>query len=276
MPSRGKISTLWPVFALVASAASAQQLTPPPGWGGGYTGGSCTIRPLQTVDVVAQVTGVVAQVKVVPGQVVSTGDVIAVFDSDVATADLAVAQARADDRSAIDLAQTRHDGLAQRVARLERAHARRAISTSDLEAARLELDIATGELAQARNRHDLAQLEADRVRIALGKTTILSPVDGQITADLIDPGESPGIDQPIATIIVTDPLRVEVFVPTSELRAFTAQDTHHAMIQGERYALEYDYTSVVADYSSSTVSVFFKLRADDVLPGFDCRIISTP
>lgn len=275
MMLRGKTGLALAALAVAASGAAAQ-VTPPPGWPGAAPGKSCTIRPLQEVEVVAQVSGVLAQVLVTPGQVVSAGDVIAVFDNDVAVADLAVAQARADDHSAIDLAQTRYDGLALRLERLERAHARQAIATSELEAARLEMDIAAGELAQARQARALAQLEADRVRIALDKTTIYSPVAGQVAAGLIDPGESPRMDQPIATIIVTDPLRVEAFVPTQELREFVAQEAHVATIQGARYALEYDYTSVVADYSSSTVSVFFKLSADDVLPGFDCRILQTP
>ena len=93
---------------------------------------------------------------------------------------------------------------------------------------------------------------------------------------LISPGETPGAEQPIATITVTEPLRIEAYVPTSALAEFILVPAHRVAIAGTVHVVTLDYVSAVADLSSSTVSVFFTLRAPQVIPGLDCTMPQTP
>jgi multidrug efflux pump subunit AcrA (membrane-fusion protein) len=242
-----------------------------PGFGGGF-GVNCAIRPLQVVNVAAPVNGIIARVHVKPGQRVRAGDPLVTFDTEIARTDLAMAKARAADASAVEIAGRRSEGLGLRVDRLRVARESRAIPEADYEAAVMERDIALGELAKAEAERRFAQIEAERSRQIVEKSVVRSPVDGTVGEGLIDPGEAPGGDQSIATITVSDPLRVEAYVPTAMVAEFIARPAFHAEIAGGREDLTLDYVSAVADLSSATLSVFFLLHAPDVLPGLDCRI----
>ena len=275
-----------PACCLLATAAFAQEQAPagamvPLGSGSGPTAGlgaamdwgvNCAIRPLRVIEVAAPVNGIIAEVHVRPGQKVRAGDPLVSFDTDIAKIDLAMAEVRAADTSAIEIAERRLQGLNLRAERMTKARESNAVSEADYDAAILERDLAAGELAAAKADLAEAQIEAERNRTALDKAVVRSTVDGTVGEGLIDPGETPSANQPIATITETDPLRIEAYVPTQALAEFIARPSHKAAIAGTLYDVEMDYVSAVADLSSDTVSVFFTLRAAEIIPGLDCSI----
>lgn len=240
-----------------------------PGAGAGL---NCAVRPLQVVNVAAPVNGIIAKVHVRPGQTVQAGQLLVSFDTTIAETDLALAEAREKDTSALFMADRKLQGLNAKLARLDQARASRAIPEADYEAAALDRDMAQGELAKARADHDEATIQADRARKVVDISQVHSPVAGTVAEGLIDPGEQPDKDQPIAVITVTDPLRIEAYVPAAELAAFLARPRIQARIGPGLYDLTRDYVASVADVSSGTVSVFFTLHAPQVLPGLDCVI----
>lgn len=260
------------LLALLPPAAVAQQtalaLAPMPV--------SCAVRALREVRVAAPVAGIIASVEVRPGQRVQEGDVLARFDSRLAEAELALAEARASDTTARDTATARVAALTARLARLEKALRGRAISEAEVETARLDLALAKGELLRAEAELDFARLEATRVRVGTEKAVVRSPVSGTVGEMLIDAGEAPDTQQPIAVITVTDPLRVEAWVPSSDAPAFLELTAFRARIGGAERSLDFDYAAPMADVSSGTISVFFTLNAPDLLPGLDCQIITLP
>lgn len=228
------------------------------------------------VKLAAPVTGVIAEVHVRPGQRVVTGDVVVVFDADMGRAELALAEARANDSSVEETARQRVDALTARLARLEKALEQNAVPRADVEAAKLDLAIARGELARVVAEREIARLEAERTRIAVGKSVVRSPVDGIVTEALIHAGEMPDMEQPIAVLTVADPLRIEAYVPAAAVSAFLGRAEHQAQIGGQLYPLVLDYVSPVADLSSNTVSIFFTLSAPELLPGLDCVMAPMP
>lgn len=270
---------LWPACALAQQAPTPYDPTPfAQPWTGVGAGAempvSCAVRASREVKVAPPVSGVIETVEVRPGQQVAAGDVLVRFDAALGRAELALAEARAADASARDSAATRVAALQVRLARLERALKSRAISESEVETARLDLDSARGDLARAEAELHLAALEADRVRLGVERSVVRSPVAGTVAEALIDPGEAPDAQQPIATITVTDPLRVEAYVPAAEVPAFIAASDFRARIGGAEHGLDFDYAAPLADVSSSTISVFFTLQAPGLLPGLDCVIVA--
>ncbi|RRH73844.1 efflux RND transporter periplasmic adaptor subunit [Falsigemmobacter faecalis] len=235
---------------------------------------SCAVRASREVKVAAPVSGVVEAVKVRPGQQVKKGDVLARFDMRLIGAELALAEARAEDHSVRDTAAARVAGMALRHERLQGALKSRAVSQAEEETARLELDLARGELARAEAELRFAALEAARVAVMADKSEVKSPVDGMIGEMLINPGEAPDAQQPIAVIIVTDPLRVEAWVPAAKAPALLARTGHRAEIGGSPRDLIFDYAAAAADMSSGTISFFYTLSAPDLLPGLDCRLLT--
>ncbi len=266
---------LLPLIALWPLAGLAQQ---PPGWGapGFAMPVSCAVRALREVRVAAPVGGVIESVEVRPGQQVAAGDVLARFDAGLGRAELALAEARAADTSVRDTAAARIGALTSRLARLERALGSRAVSEAEVETARLDLEIARGDLARAEAELRFAALEADRVRLGVEKSVVRSPVAGTVGEMLIDAGEAPDSQQPIAVVTVTNPLRVEAWVPAAAAPAFLSASDYRARIGGTERVLDFDYAAPMADVSSGTISVFFTLTAPDLLPGLDCTIIAPP
>lgn len=263
------------ILALVAGPVSAQGVTPPPGWpGAGGDGIACAVRPSQVVTLAAPMDGIISEVAVRPGQTVAVGELVATFDTALGEAEVALAAARAADRSALNLANTRVAALEIKLGRLEQALQTRAVSQADVDAARLDLDTALGDVARAEADLKRADLELKRARIAVARAEVRSPVAGVVAEGVIDPGEAPGPDQPIATISVTEPLRIEAYVPSAQVPAVLAEEDHIVRIAGVDHAVSLDYTSSMADVSSRTISIFFTLSDTTVLPGLDCVLLS--
>lgn len=233
---------------------------------------NCAIRPLQIVEIAAPLPGIVSEVFVRPGTTVAAGDVIARFDAEVSTAILAAAELRANATAGRDSAQAQRDALAAKVTRLQRGVERRAVSQSELDAARLELTVAEGTLSRENEQLLIAKQDVAEARIAIEKSTVRSPVAGQIGEDLIDVGESPQ-GRHVAIVYVTEPLRVEAYVPTTQLAKFLAKSDFGIVVNNDRtnpIPVSLDYVSQVADLSSNTQSVYFTLSAEDILPGYQC------
>jgi RND family efflux transporter MFP subunit len=226
------------------------------------------------VTLAAPMDGIIERVEVRPGQKVHAGDLVAIFDTSLGRAEEALAEARATDRSALDLARTRVAALETKVGRLEQALERRAVSQADVDAARLERDTALGEVARAEADLVRAGLELDRARVALARAEVHAPVDGIVAEGVIDPGEAPGPNQPIATLSVTEPLRIEAYVPTALVPSVLEADAPTVRIAGIEHAVTLDYASAMADISSRTISIFFTLSDPTVLPGLDCVLTS--
>ena len=266
-------------------AAQDVSLTPPPGWPDKLAPMAdmatpllantvpCTISPWQTVNLAAPMAGVIARVLVKPGQAIKQGDLIAEFESGTARSDLAMAEFKANSTKGLDIAHSRLAGLEKRLARLTAAQSSRAVPAADLENAQLEVDVARGEVLRESDAIAFAKLEVTRARHVLDKASVVSPVTGSVGETLIDPGESPG-QEPIATIYVTDPLKIEAYLPTNAVAAFLNNSSYTAEIAGKSYPITFDHRANVADLSSNTLSVFFKISAPDVLPGYDCKIIA--
>lgn len=231
----------------------------------------CTISPKQTVELAAPVAGVIETVVVRPGQFVQMGDIIATFEDDVLRQDLALAAQRANSEKGLEIAQSRLAGLEKRLARLQSAKSSRAVPEADLENAQLEVDVARGEVGREIEVLELAKLELERAQVLIEKTVVRAPVSGRIGEELIDPGESPS-QAPIATIYVTEPMLIEAYVPTNLVTKMLEKNTFSAQISGQSYAVEFDHRGSVADLSSNTLSVFFNIVSDKVLPGLDCKL----
>ena len=236
---------------------------------------NCVIRPLQTVEINSGIDGVVAEVFVRPGDRISKGAPLARLDSDLAKADLNVAEARAASDTRISAAELRLKALQRTEQRLATARARRAVSQADYDAAKLSLDDAQAQLTLAIEDQRLAKIEADRTRIFFEKSMITSPVTGIVGEDLVDPGEGT-TGRALATIYVNQPLRVEAFVPAQQIDNFLARETFEIVVNGRQDApqrIELDYAAQVADLASNTIGVFFKLENDAVRPGSKCYIV---
>lgn len=260
--------TLTIAFCLLTSGAGAQSALPLI---------NCTINPLRTVELSSSVSGIVAEVLVRPGSKVAAGDVIAQIDTELAKADLKLAEARAAFEGGVHAAEAQRDSLKSRVAMLEKAVAERAVSRVEYESTLLEYELAEATVLRQIQDLGLAAQEAERARLVLDKAVIRSPVAGVIGEDLIDPGENV-LNRPVATVYVTQPMRVEAFVLVGSLQRVAAVTAPHIIVNGDiqnPVPVLPDYISPVANLSSNTISVYFLLESDTILPGYKCVLAQT-
>lgn len=234
---------------------------------------NCTIKPSQVIELAAPMVGIIEKVAVKPGDKVKKGQLIAQFDAALAQVELDVAKARTATTD-LDLARVREASLLTKLNRMEAAFAAKALPAADIEAARLDYAIAKSDVQREVERLAEARLEVDRMTLVVDRAAVLSPVDGTIGEGLIDPGESPQ-NAPIATIVVTDPLRIEAYVPIDRAQSFIYAKDHYIMVAGNQMRVDLDYASDVADLASGTVSVFFNLHAAEMLAGYDCTITTS-
>ena len=103
--------------------------------------------------------------------------------------------------------------LRQKLVRAEELVALNFVSKEALEQARADSHMAVERLAQAREQQHVWQRELDLANAQLQMRTIRAPFDGIIVDRYVSVGERIE-DEPLFRIIKTDPLRVEIVVPS--------------------------------------------------------------
>jgi membrane fusion protein (multidrug efflux system) len=166
------------------------------------------IEPIQSVQVISKVRGRVATVAKDIGDSVKAGETLAVIEPvdyalDVKRLEGLLLQAKAED------AQATRDA-----ARAERLFKDRIISTQALQAARARAEAGRGRVKEAEAALDLA-------RERLADTRVTSPIDGRVTARMVDVGtmvdnQMMGNRQAVATFEVKNLSRVKIKVGISE------------------------------------------------------------
>ena len=154
------------------------------------------VKPLNAVDVKAQVSGIIQDVSFEDGQFVHAGDVLFTIEQDRYKANVAAAKASLTKAEA-DLKQSKSD-----YARQKELHRTKDISTAELE--KVESRMAQAEAAVEQAKAALALAEID-----LQHTTITAPIDGRIGQVLITKGNYVDLASPaLARIVQTTPVKI--------------------------------------------------------------------
>ncbi|MBM9535505.1 efflux RND transporter periplasmic adaptor subunit [Desulfobulbus alkaliphilus] len=151
-----------------------------------------TIEPWAGLELMAQVSGVLVEVKVREGDFVKAGQVLALIEPD-------------EYRIALDAAEAAH---AQAVADYERnrtMYRDKVIATAGLESSETRLRLATAEMEQARLR--------------LSRCTITAPMDAVIKRLDAKLGLFVGIGDPLGELLRIDRLKAVVGIPESDVDA---------------------------------------------------------
>lgn len=149
------------------------------------------VEPARKVEISTKVGGEIVDLPVVEGQAVEQGDVLVQIEREMyqAALDQAVAlleQARAGvRRGEVQLADARRT-----LEQTQQVYARQATTRQALDQAQLKVDMAQVELESA--RHVVAQRRhaVDSARDDLGRTTIRSPLGGQVIRLDVEKGET--------------------------------------------------------------------------------------
>jgi RND family efflux transporter MFP subunit len=240
----------------------------------------CVSEPAQRVEIGSTVTGLLSEALVGRGDRVQRGDVLARLDATIEEANVAVAKAQAEANELVESQQTR---LTLAEANLERSRSlltSGSVTQSRIDELQALVDITRNDLAAELRRQSLAALELERQEALLSLRTITSPLDGFVLSQAVQVGEYVRQDSTVFTIVQTDPLYVEAYVPVSlfgriELGASGADTMEQPA--DTRETAEITVIDPIFDAASGTFGIRLDLpNPDDALPaGQRCEVTFT-
>lgn len=141
------------------------------------------LRPRRSVDVGAQVSGVILRLHVQPGDTVHKGQLLAEIDPSVQQAVVDAGRAALADLSAqLDEQRVQHRLARQQLQRRRQMAARGATSVEDMQTAEAALAGATARMAQLRARMAQAQASQRAEEARLGYARIHAPMAGTVVS----------------------------------------------------------------------------------------------
>jgi RND family efflux transporter MFP subunit len=229
----------------------------------------CVIEPQQVVKLASPVVGVIARLDVDRGDFVREGQVVGKLADDVEAAALALALARATNEAPVQSAEARLRYLRSEHERLIDLQGKDIVSRAALQKAEEEANVAKHQLQEARHDNEIAELQVRHAEEVLAQRTLRSPINGVVVERLLVPGEYRNEQSPIMSLAQINPLRVEVFVPSTYYRQIRAAS--HAQVRPEQpIGGSYTASVVVVDRVLDAASGTFGVRL--ALPNPDFRL----
>jgi RND family efflux transporter MFP subunit len=212
----------------------------------------CLVEPSMVVNVGSPVDGVLEQVNVTRGDIVSKGQMVAKLQSGVETA----------------------------VVQLSKAHVaygrRRAKRNEDLFAKELISDQERDELVTEIRLREL-ELKKDRELLKLRK--IISPVDGVVVERHLQPGEYIRADKSnVLTLAQINPLNIEVVAPASlfgKIKVGMTGKVNMAPYLKETFEAKVVVVDKVIDAASRTLGIRLQMtnQENKIPAGVNCSVI---
>jgi len=238
---------------------------------------NCRIEPSTMIALSSPVVGVISEVLVDKNSKVEKGTVVARLESSVETATAELRRVQAELHSDVDAQRLQLDFSQRNLERVNNLYEKKAASFTELDKAKTEHAIAAQQLQQAQDRKRQADLEYKRAQADLQKRTIVSPVSGIVVERFKQPGEH--IDfEPVLKIAHLDPLKVEVFAPSSLYGAI--KEGMKATVTPELGSISKTYTADVVlvdqviDGPSNTFAIRLSIpNPDNKIPsGLKCKV----
>lgn len=181
----------------------------------------CLIEPQAASAVGSPIVGVVSEILVERGDRVEAGQVIARLESSVQAAAVASARSKALSAAEVEAARANLEFARGREARALDLSRRQMLADELVDEARTQARLAAQRLAQAGNDRRIWQQELALAEARLAQHEIRAPIAGVVVDRLVEAGERVE-EQPLARIVATDPLRVELVMPAAAYREVRA------------------------------------------------------
>ena len=204
---------------------------------------SGTIKPIESVDLAFEKTGKVAAISVQVGDEVKAGQQLAILDQTDYSDQVSQAMA------SLQIAQA---GLLQAEATLKKEKKKRT-ELENTHQSKYTVDVQRAQIKSAQAAVDIEQAKIAKARADLKyyqdqheKITLLSPIDGMVTAKNIEVGETAGPTETAISVISENNFRVEADISQVNISEVEA---------GEKAKISLDSCPVDETIESQVVSV---------------------
>ncbi len=202
-----RISKILAIVPMVLSALAGSAFAEP--------SFDCVIDPSEVLKLGSPITGILDQVLVKRGEIVTRGQPVAVLESSVEAATVRLNRFRAESTARIDAQGERLTLAKARLDRNTQLFERKIVSQDKYEELRAEARVAEQDLLREKQDRQLSQLELDRSQALLDQRTIRSTIDGIVSEKKLSAGEFVNQEGYIVMLARLDPLNVEVFLPVA-------------------------------------------------------------
>lgn len=270
-----------------AGAASASPATPGPGAGGapgGMAGGGRGRTPMtvdtaqasrhevvdsitvvgnliaeQTVDVVPRVAGRIDIVHVKLGDRVQRGQVLAKIEDRELREQIRQAEASLEvNRSTVSARENDLKVQENVFERFKQLAANGLTPKQQLEDAELRFNSARSQVDVARSQQQATQARLDELKITLGNTTVISPLDGFVSRRMLDPGGFAGANTVIMTVVDIGTVRLVANLVEKGFNKITAgvsADVEVDTFPGEQFKGQVSRVAPVFDPATRTAAM---------------------
>jgi RND family efflux transporter MFP subunit len=240
----------------------------------------CVVDPSLTLKLGSPVPGLLDEVSVERGALVTKGEIVARLESAVERDTVALNEARALNSAEIAGKEAILEQKRGVYGRKKSLQANNYASVQDIETGRAELLVAEQDLAVAKFNQRLAELELERSKALLEQRVIRSPIDGVVIKRSLGPGEYVHQEGNILTVARIDPLNVEAFLPVKYYGQVKQGDRVSVRLEdplgGDRSAIV-KVVDQVFDAASGTFGVRLELANPELIvpAGLRCKVSFT-
>ena len=230
----------------------------------------CLISPDRVAEIGSPVIGIVSKMKVDIGDTVREGQTLVLLRSEVESASVNAASARAGIDADVRAADANLALARQRYTRARELQAQGFVSAQAVDQALAEQEVAVQKVRQAKGSLKVSDGDLGVVRAQLGQRKVKSGFDGVVIDRYVNAGERVD-DKPMLRIARLDPLRVELVMPASRYGSVALKDRIDVLpdLPGFK-AVQARVTHIdpIIDAASNTFRVRLKLpNPDHKLPG---------
>ena len=228
----------------------------------------CPVFAIDSVEIPAKETGVLAELIIKPNQEVSQDAILAKFDSlqaeserNVAMLQSQIAKNEANDDSDVKFAQALLEESRLSLESYEQIRARGSASDADVRQkqlsvtqAELKLLGAKQQLEQRKLRSKIALATLQSAEERLKRQTLMAPFAGVVTETMRKPGEWVQAGQPVCRVVRLDELRVDFYVSLEEVEPDRLLNATVDVTASRANMKEMRFTGRVTGYDSEVSS----------------------
>lgn len=219
---------------------------------------SCIVNPKRVIQLGSPVAGLLSEVLVDRGSVVTAGEIVAKLESGVEEAQLAIDQFRSKNTTQVEASRVDLDFNQKALAMREKLRDNMFAKTEDVD--KYQALVNQDQIAIRKAEADLriAALESVRSQQQLNLKWIRSSVNGVVTERKLSPGEYVSEQTPILTIAEINPLYVELVVNADQYPSYRVGMTaelHPGPPVAGVYSATVDVVDPVIDAGSNTFRV---------------------
>lgn len=235
------------------------------------------IEPYKVVEVGTEVPGVIESLKVERGDMVKSGQVMAILRSGVEKVNFELSKARSEMNSNIKAKQASLEFAIRSRDRFKDLYDVQALPLQKWDEVETQRVVAENELAEAIEQKQIYELEYRQAAEVLKRKTIQSPIDGVVMERYHYKGEYVE-DKPILKVAQIDPLNVEVLMTVLEIGSvkvgMKAMVKPEAPVNGE-YEATVTIVDKVVDAATGTFGVRMEIPNPNnlILPGLKCKVV---